>query len=330
MNQQAARKRIQDVEDVIKKARRNTTCLFPGCSEEPIGSHVIARTILEVIADKGHVLTWFPRRVTAWDMARSIDAGQPLDYLYEKPISVGIGDKNKVTEPLFCRDHDNTVFAPLDDREFSFQAEQVMLLASRAVCSMILSTSATAAIYTAVAKQPSLHYSLSTPEPLRRLQGFQATELVLQARHLYAQIQATRDYDQLGWAIYLVNMQPCIAATYSFIPVEGNDAKAIINGTQAVTVADMVSFSFLPYKLLNCSICVISWLRESQRAHQFMTFRRVNALSEKEQRDLFLSFAFESPTLYISPIWWQSLSDEKREVYTRVHLEAYRRHDELV
>jgi len=286
--------------------------------------------MLELIADKSHVLTWLSQQITAWDMLRSMNAGQPLERLYENPVRVGIGDRNRVTEPLFCRDHDNTVFAALEDREFSFQPEQVMLLAFRAICSMILSTSATEAIYTAVTKQQGLHHSLSRPETLRKLQGFQATELVLQARQLYAQIQATRDYGQLGWAMYLVNRQPCIAATYAFIPVESNDAKAIINGKQAVTIEDAVSFSFLPYKPMNSSVCVISWLRGSQRAHQFMTLHRINEVSEKEQRDLFLSFAFESPTLYISPTWWQSLSDGKKEEYTGLHLDAGRRHDEFV
>jgi len=108
----------------------------------------------------------------------------------------------------------------------------------------------------------------------------------------------------------------CIASTYSFIPVEGNEAKAIIDGRQALTVEDAVCFSLLPYKPMNNSICMISWLRGSKRAQRFMTWHKINKLSEKEQRDLFLSFAFESPTLYISPTWWQSIAcGKERGIY---------------
>ncbi len=330
MNLQPPTEPIQNLENVIRRAHRNAICFFPGCDGRPIGSHIIARKTLELIADQSHVLTWLTQQVTAWDMRRSTNAGRPLEQLFENPVRVGIGDRNRVTEPLFCRDHDKTVFAPLEDSEFSFQPEQVALLAYRALCSMILSTTATEAVFTVLVKQPGYQQSQSIVKTLRRLQRFQTTELVSQVRQLYVQIQSTHDYDQLGWSIYLVNIPLCIAATYSFIPVEGDEAKAIIDGRQPLTVGDAVCFSLLPYKPMNNSICVISWLRGSQRAQRFMTWHRINELSEKEQRDLFFSFAFESPTLYISPIWWQPLSEEKRKEFTRVHLEASRRHDELV
>ncbi|HEY6287331.1 MAG TPA: hypothetical protein VIX20_16815 [Ktedonobacteraceae bacterium] len=330
MNQQVAWKGIKDVEEVIRRVSRNTTCLFPGCDGSPIGSHVIARKTLELIADQGHVLTWLPRKVTAWDMMRSISEGRPLEQLYEKPISIGIRHRNKVTEPLFCHDHDNRVFDSLENEEFSFKPEQVLLLAFRALCSMLLSTSRTEAIFTALVKQHGYQNSLSTLETLIKWQRFQETELALNIRKRYEQIRKANDYDQLGWSMYVVNRQPCIAATYSIIPFEGNEAMAIINGRLATSVEDEVIFSFLPCKPMDNSICVISWLKESRRAQRFMTSHRINELSEKEQLDLFFSLAFESPTLYISPTWWQSLSDEEREVYKNMHLNAHRKHANLL
>jgi len=327
MNLQPPTEAIKNLEKVIRRGHRNAICFFPGCGGRPIGSHIIARKTLALIADQSHVLIWLTQQVTAWDMLRSKNEGQPLERLFGNPVLVGIRDSNKVTEPLFCGVHDKIVFAPLEDREFSFQPEQVALLAYRALCSMILSTTVSQAIFTALARQPSYQQSQSTMETLRGLQWFQSTDLVSQVRQLYVQIQSTHDYDQLGWSIYLVNMQPCIAATYSFIPDEGNDAMAIINDRQAITVEDAVTFSFLPFKPLDNSICVISWLKGSRKAQRFMTLHRINELFEKEQQDLFLTFAFESPTLYISPTWWQSLTDETRAKYQKVRLNADRRHD---
>lgn len=329
MNQHVNWKSLQNVEDVIRGARRNTSCLFSGCEGRPIGSHVIARRTLELIADESHVLTWLPRQITAWDIMRCIREGRSIEQLYEDPIRAGIGDRNRITEPLFCRDHDNKIFAPLEREDFSFQPQQVALLAYRALCSMVLSTVSTEAILAAVAQ---LHNKLGLPgslRTLRKLQRFQQTELILQVRHLYEQIQTANNYNLLGWSMYLLNIPPCIASTYSLIPYEGNEDKDIVYGKLAVTVEDAVSFSFLPYKPQESSVCVISWLRGSKRALRFMTYHRINEISEKEQLDLFLFFALESPTLYISPTWWQSLSDEAREKYKRIRLDADRRHDQL-
>ena len=78
--------------------------------------------------------------------------------------------------------------------------------------------------------------------------------------------------------MYLVNTPPCVAATYSLIPVVNDNALAVIDGTQLLTVEDAVSFSFLPYEPLNSSICVISWLQGSQKAQRFMHMNQGNRI----------------------------------------------------
>lgn len=49
---------VEDLDKAIEKATRNPTCLYPGCSNPPIGSHVIARRTLQLIAENSHVLIW--------------------------------------------------------------------------------------------------------------------------------------------------------------------------------------------------------------------------------------------------------------------------------
>jgi hypothetical protein len=75
---------------------------------------------------------------------------------------------------------------------------------------------------------------------------------------------------------------------------------------------------------------VISWLKDSQRAKRFLTLNRINELSEKEKLDLFFRYAFESPTVYMSLQWWNSLSGEQRMKYTMMHFEIERDHAALV
>ncbi len=328
MDRRAVQIFVEDLDTAIEEGTRNTTCLYPGCSNSPIGSHVIARRTLKQIAEKSHVLTWL--LTTTWDMVHTLGVGESLEQLNQEPMSVGIGDKRKVTDPLFCNEHDGKIFVPLEQQEFSFQPEQVLLLAYRASCSLTSPNASPAEAILKAARKYGYAHSLDTPERLQKLARFHATDCVLEARQHYIQMYQSQDYSQLEYTMYLVRIPPCIAATYSLIPVNDIDALTIVNGTQTLTAEDVVSFSFLPYPPLNNTVCVISWLRGSQRAQQFMILNKIGELSEKERQDLFLALAFESPNLYISPVWWKKLSEAKREEYKQIHLNVGTEHAELV
>jgi hypothetical protein len=158
-----------------------------------------------------------------------------------------------------------------------------------------------------------------------------AKDIMLAVFKRHEQIRLTGDYGQLGYLLHVVNVPPCVATTYSFIPVIDDEMRAIINGTLPLTPEDAVSFTFLPHKPSTNSICVISWLKGSRRAHRFLNLNRINVLSEKELVELFFYFAVESPTIYMSPQWWwHSLSAEKRAEYTNIHFNAAREHGVLV
>lgn len=319
---------VEDLDKAIEKATRNTTCLYPGCSNPPIGSHVIARRTLQLIAENSHVLTWLIP--SSRDMVNARRAEIPLEQLSEKPVFVGIRNKRRVTDPLFCAEHDSKIFAPLETQEFSFRPEQALLLAYRASCSLTYPHSSLTEAILEVARKHHYAHSLDTPERLQKLERFQAVQCVIDARQHYTDIYRSRDYNKLRWVTYLVNIPVCIAATYTLIPIGDDEAQAIVNGTQLLTAEDVVSFSLLPYPRANKSLCVISWLKGSQRGEQLLTLHRIPDLSEQEKRDLFLAFAFESPTLYLSPVWWNSLSEAKRDEYTQIRLNAGRDHAALV
>ena len=107
------------------------------------------------------------------------------------------------------------------------------------------------------------------------------------------------------------------------------EKEAIVNGKLLLSPEDAVSFSFLPHKPQTNSICVMSWLKGSERALRFIIANRINALSEQEQLALFCERAFESPNVYMSPQWWNSLREEKQAEYTRIHFTTVKEHDEL-
>lgn len=120
---------IKEIEKLLIRTSRNNRCLIPGCSSQPIGSYVIARKTLELIADSSKVFTW-DTKPSAWKIARTIDAFQPL----EDPTRIGIDDDHKVKYPLFCSTHDGPVFAPLEVEEFTCTPEQVFLPSALRFC----------------------------------------------------------------------------------------------------------------------------------------------------------------------------------------------------
>lgn len=326
-------KLVEAFESAVLKAQRNGTCLYPGCTENPIGSHIIARKTLSLIAEKSKVLTW--RMPDTYAMFRQFKEGKPMKDLTLVPKLVGIGDIRKVTRPIFCQKHDGKVFAPIEKDVIASRSvclpEQIVLLAYRALCSVTYNDTLTEELL-AVMKQHGVVHPLNHSDRYARLLRFRAGDILLKAQQSYERMLLTQDYQQLGWSVYPMNVQPCVTATYSQIPNDSNsnDAQSIVDGTLPLTAEDIVHFTLLPDPRLGNSICIISWLKDSPRARQFMILSEINELSEQKQQELFFNLAFQSPTIYISPTWWRSLSEEKREEYAKIHQKAGRDHGQLV
>jgi hypothetical protein len=202
LNIQPDWKVINAFEDAMEKARKNGTCLYPGCNDKPIGSHVIARKALRLLAENSRVLTW--NKPTAHSMYNQLLAGKQLEDLSLEPTSVGIHDIKKVTCPLFCHDHDDKIFAPIEKEEIASRSElipeQVVLLAYRALSSVTYSDTVTEAIF-AVSKQHGYKNSFSEPERYARLQRFQARDILQKSHQRYELIHLTKDYNQLGESV---------------------------------------------------------------------------------------------------------------------------------
>lgn len=340
-DREAARQALKFLDDELmqerEKARLNATCYYQGCAEPPIRSHIISKKLLRRIAQNSHVLTWPSPDTSLLEMADAIDAGKSVEHLNMMPQLVDIGDV-KLTDPLFCQPHDKGVFKQIDDgnKEIAARSElipkQVLLLAYRALCSVSFRLSSRQSPIDTIlefSKKVGYNHSLNSAENYAKLHRIMAKDTLLAVYGRYEQMRKSGDYSQLAYSLYVVNMPPCIATTYSLIPTDDYEQKALESGTLQLNPEDAVSFTFLPHQPLTNSICVISWLKGSQRAKRFIAVNRVNELSEKEQLEIFFERAFESPTVYISPQWWNSLSEKKRMEYTQIHFDPVREHENL-
>ena len=62
MQKQVDWKLVGEFEEAIVQSQKNGTCLYPGCTEKPIGSHVIARKTLRLIAENRPISVFLTKR----------------------------------------------------------------------------------------------------------------------------------------------------------------------------------------------------------------------------------------------------------------------------
>src|SRR2546421_12605587 len=165
--------------------RRNGTCLYPGCKKKPINSHVVAEKTLKLIAENSTVLTW---NLSEDTQVKRLKAHLPLKQFYFEPTAVGVGQKSKVTCPLFCKVHDGPIFAPLEQSNFSSQPEleQISLIAYRALCAATYDQMAPERAFS-VGNKYGEQSRLNRPETLPKLNRFLMRDVLLVARQRHEQ-----------------------------------------------------------------------------------------------------------------------------------------------
>src|SRR6266487_6057115 len=295
----------QFVEPLLKTLRAfqgNSRCLYPGCSKKPIRSHVIAESILEQIADsEAKVMTWNP---SANDIVKHVVQDHKWEQVYEKPKRVGI--RQETTYPIFCNEHDNDIFAELEDHGFSFGRRHVALLAYRALCYKTWNPNL----------EQMLEFLLSNKHADTKLQQERILSIktMIATRQKFENMLTTQDFRELCWISRIIHVDPFLVCTDATIPYEGEeDAKNIANGSITLTPEDVITFSLFPERKRNASTCVITWFRNNSRGMRVINDLGWETLPEKDIIDDIIFKALGMALVYVSPAWWYSLTPEQQD-----------------
>ena len=303
-----------------KQKRNNFLCLFPGCTARLTrpSSHVIPESVLRLFARDGKVLRWDQPDYGA--IKRSVTGNQSWETVYAEPIEIGVGETKW---PLFCHDHDDGAFAPLEKPKFAMapkQPEQLALLAYRALC------------YTTYNNQKRMieeffswlqerghSHPFASPEKRAELQQYLPLDPLLEARHLLGQMCKNKDYSQVDGDVFpLTNIPARIACTGPWIPLDRIEQESLLKNSLMLTPQDVTTFSVFPNNNSETSYCVISWFKGSQRGESYRDM--LHQLSGHEQEKNLLFTAFQQPNICISPGWWDSLSEEEKQRYRNLYL----------
>jgi len=312
---------LQFIEPFLKKMRefnRNHQCLYPNCKWRPVGSHIIAESILERLANQeGKVLTWDP---TDHDVIINAVHGHQWDDIYKQPKKVGI--RQDVTYPIFCKEHDNDVFAALEDNGFHFQPHQVVLLAYRALCYKTWNPH--------LERKFEFLLSRKDAQTIREQERIFSFKHLLEARQKLEDMLAMQDYRQMQWITRILHIDPCFACTDATIYYSNEaDVRAIADGRVILTPEDVMTFTLFPEKNLQASICVVTWFRGNNRSMKFVETLELAHPSETIIRENILRNALRMSLVYASQAWWDDLTPEQQKDVLALHLSNISRLNEL-
>jgi len=287
----------------MQQLTQNKECLVTGCTQTPIGSHVIAESILDRFDEQGMVFAWEPLN---GKIARNAFLGHDQLEIYQQPRLVGI--RRDVTYPLFCGDHDAKPFTELEQRGFSSQEEkqqrQAVLQAYRTLCYKTWNAR----------WDEKENYLLSSKEAEAALlyKRLFARQTLVEARNrLETIIFQTKDYQQIVSKVFTLDIEPCIACTDAFIPIiDEDDMIHTAHGATSPQAENMVIFSFFPDLQRERNFCVLSWFRNNQKVAKFIDDYRLDALSQDERLHMLFEAATHRPLMYVSPVWWNRQSTE--------------------
>lgn len=113
---------VKSFSGIFKKSQSEVRhCYCPGCKQPPIQSHSISKErVLNTISEKGQVLML-----------------DKFSLLANELVEVGVGQASTVK--CFCSEHDQKIFAPIDNKDYTAgDKEQEFLFAFRAAARELL------------------------------------------------------------------------------------------------------------------------------------------------------------------------------------------------
>jgi len=300
MEQKSDLQHVEPLRRTLKQLNKNNECVYPDCTQKPCKSHVIAESVLKRLTDSHRVLTLEPSED---DVIVNSARKRSWDQVFREPKSIGIGDQ--ATYRIFCSEHDNRVFEPLEKPGFSYEPQQVSLLAYRALCYKTWNKN--------TEKKLEIFLSDRSTEVVQQNRRILSQNTMVEAREKLENILKLEDYRSLKWIKRVLSIQPCVACTDAVICYTGvQDIINIANGNVVFSPEDVMTITFYPDKKPNTSICIVTWFEGSERSTQFIRMLDLGNPLEGVVINNIMYAALSMRLIYMSSAWWDTLTDEQK------------------
>lgn len=254
------------------------------CDDAPIGSHLLARSWLQQIADNtNHVL----------------QLHTATENLCNKPAEIiprRLGVNIATTFPGFCKKHDDEIFACLEKSEFVATKEQLTALRYRSLCRE------------ACAKYQIVSGNLQRALDHAAPPDFTSHVIAEMKRFMLLLKETTKEaFQRNNVQSYVIKFakRPTVLVSATIHPFFTFTGRVLESRPEWITV------SIIPSE--NCGWAIFSWSGDAPKNASLM-IKSFRSLPEEKQTVALLYLLFEvSENHAISPEWWHSLGDRNRQ-----------------
>ena len=303
-----------DVAKAFKEAFAAQTCSSPAsfhekCSAKIVNAHTVPKSAsLKSIARNGHV----------YGPKYSFEHFLQSDKRFA-PTLIGINKASTFTG--FCTIHDNDIFSPLEDEEFSNEPQQCFLLAYRAFARECYTKSATANLGTMRSKLDR-GKSLDAQMNIQMINcmsdiGTNATQDDnLRHKECYDICLESSDFDQVRALSFEFDAPPPVMASGAIFPDYDFDGNLIQDLMEFRQTPDLLTItSFFDGKF---GYIVFAWLESCHISAE----KIVLSLLQKPRADipiLLAQYLFSNlENCYSAPDWWEGLDNHTQETIIKL------------
>lgn len=290
-------KQISDLQSVFKdfnsekKKAFMGDCLQRGCSNSPIGSHLISKCILSRIARDGHVSSF------AYPSTGDIIASAP-DLPEQKSEHLGYNKASAFKG--FCKTHDSKIFAPIDSLKIEVSRRTLSLLAYRIYADSILTKYHVAGFFFKKFGEAEL------PDEMMAIgfRDFQHMITLLGNFDLVREDCESQDSSYLSHYVVELQKSPPFATSGLFIPYV--DARC-----RELKLQDSwIAMSVLPQE--DSGLAIMSWPTKNSASCERLV-KSVKGIPDLAMGDWLLKYALEHmERIYFDPQWLDSIPPDKR------------------
>lgn len=303
---------LDEAHRVSNSIRSKKYCSVPeelksNCSDKIINAHTVSRgSSLLAIADSSNHVLGLKISLANFQKGNGVLV----------PEKIGVNQAS--TFMGFCSAHDKQLFSCLEDQPFSMDSKQLFALAYRALCKEIYAKGSNEDVVNLIKESDKGKHLLEQlfTQNFASIYGLgvntAAKELAILKEKFDEHLLGKRE---LGTCHFVITSEmPCPVAVSSIlcpdVDFEGN------------SIQDLANLKVVPECVIFNSFCsggkgfvVFSWIKEATIIEAFIDSLPKESMDSLKNAVLRFFFSV-SENIYISPRWWDSLTDQQRKSLT--------------
>ncbi len=307
-----------------KISNKKRECSHPNCSRKAVGSHTISKASnLFKISFQNHV----------YQIENPIFNINNNSLINFKPIGI----KEASVYPLFCAKHDTDLFEPFENKNIlKITQKHSFLLHYRILNKALYLKEILHEVYTKVIQELKENEQFIKIEDLQNYKNFideltkianiigiEPKMLIHQKENLDKLLMKSNYKNQSYYAI-IIDKIPEIQCSTTWIPTLDFDNNELFDLDDCNLHVPSISIDILAFE--EKGIILFSWNSANEYTHSDSNIRFIKSLDsilniEKPIVILHLILSF-SEDIFISPIWLDSLADNKKEIIKGIQLKA--------